>query len=84
MVKVRLFGLLRLDTGIKEFTADAADVRSLYPVIIEEAKKRDPSLSVRKADIDGCIVLVNGVQKSKNAKLKDGDIVVLMSAVSGG
>ena len=84
MVTVRLFGLLRLDTGIKEFSADAGSVRALYPLLIQEAKKRDPGSKIRTSDIDGCIVMVNGTQGKKSTKLKDGDTVILMSPVSGG
>ena len=82
MVTVKVFGLLRLDSGIKEITADVKDLRSLYPLLIEEAKRHNAVIT--KSDIDGCIVMVNGVQKNKHAKLQDGDTVILMSAVSGG
>ena len=82
MVTVKVFGLLRLDSGIKELPADVKDVRSLYPLLIEEAKRHNAV--IKKSDIDGCIVMVNGVQKNKHAKLQDGDTVILMSAVSGG
>ena len=82
MVTVKVFGLLRLDTGIKELTADVKNVKSLYPLLIEGAKKNNAVIT--KADIDGCIVMVNGIQRNKHAKLKDGDTVILMSAVSGG
>ena len=84
MVTVKLFGLLRLDTGIKEMTAEAASVRALYPVLIQETEKRKPGFKLKKADLDGCIVMVNGVQKTKNTRLKAGDTVILMSPVSGG
>ena len=84
MVTVKLFGLLRLDTGLKEITADGSDVKSLYPILLREAKRHNPKTKVKKADIDGCIVIVNGVQTTKKAKLQDGDEVMLMSPVCGG
>ena len=84
MVTVKLFGLLRLDTGIRELSADVPDVRSLYPLLIEEAGKRKPGYSLKARDLDGCFVLVNGVQKNKRTRLKDGDTVTFMSPVSGG
>ena len=84
MVKVELFGLFRLDTGIKELTADVKTVKELYPILLAEAKRIDPKTKISAKDIDGCIVVVNGKQTNKRAKLKDGDKVMLMSPVCGG
>ena len=84
MVKVKLFGLFRLDTGLKELSADVQTVKELYPVLLEEAKKANPATKITAADIDGCIVVINGKQCKKSAKLKDGDEVWLMSPVCGG
>lgn len=84
MVKVKLFGLFRLDTGIKELTAEADTVKALYPILLSEAKRVNPATKITSADIDGCIVVINGRQSRKNARLKDGDEVFLMSPVCGG
>ena len=84
MVKVKLFGLFRLDTGLKELSAEAQTVKELYPVLLEEAKKANPATKITAADIDGCIVVINGKQCKKSAKLSDGDEVWLMSPVCGG
>ena len=84
MVKVKLFGLFRLDTGLKELSADVQTVKELYPVLLEEAKKANPATKITAADVDGCIVVINGKQCKKSAKLKDGDEVWLMSPVCGG
>ena len=84
MVKVKLFGLFRLDTGLKELSADVQTVKELYPVLLEEAKKANPATKITAADIDGCILVINGKQCKKSAKLKDGDEVWLMSPVCGG
>jgi len=84
MVKVKLFGLFRLDTGLKELEADVKSVKELYPVLLAEARRVKPDTKVTAADIDGCIVMINGVQGRKNSPLKDGDTVMLMSPVCGG
>ena len=84
MVKVKLFGTFRLDTGLKELDAEASSVKDLYPILLEEAKKVNPTTTVTADDIDGCIVVINGKQCKKNSKLKDGDTVFLMSPVTGG
>lgn len=84
MVTVKLFGLFRLDTGLKEIKAEAHSVKDLYPILLDEAKKVNPTTMITAADIDGCIVVINGKQCKKNSKLKDGDTVFLMSPVCGG
>lgn len=84
MVKVKLFGLFRLDTGLKELDAQAKTVSELYPLLLEEAKKAKPDTKITAKDIDGCIVMINGKTAKKNSHLNDGDIVTLMSPVCGG
>lgn len=84
MVHVRLFGLFRLNTGLRELDAEAGRVRELYPVLLAEARRLDPETGITARDIDGCIVMVNGKQSRKNARLRDGDEVLLMSPVCGG
>ena len=84
MVNVKLFGLLRLDTGLKELEAEAKSVKELYPILLAAAKKARPDTRITAADIDGCIVVINGKQGKKNSPLNDGDQVSLMSPVCGG
>ena len=84
MVHVELFGLFRLDTGIKELDADVKSVKELYPILMKKAKEINPNTTITAKDIDGCIIVVNGVQTKKSAKLKDGDKLMLMSPVCGG
>lgn len=84
MVNVKLFGLLRLDTGLRELSAEARTVKDLYPILLEAAKAARPDTRITAADIEGCIVVINGRQGKKSDKLKDGDEVSLMSPVCGG
>ena len=84
MVHVKLFGLLRLDTGLIELNAEAASVKALYPILLEASKKAKPDTKITAADIDGCIVIINGTQSKKSRRLSDGDEVWLMSPVCGG
>ncbi len=84
MVHVKLFGLLRLDTGLKELDAEAATVGELYPILLREAKRRKPATTVTARDVDGCVILINGKQGKKSSRLRDGDEVLLMSPVCGG
>lgn len=84
MVTVRMFGLFRLDTGLKELSAEASTVKELYPLLLDEAKKLDPNTRITAKDIDGCVVLINGKAAKKSSRLNDGDQVMLMSPVCGG
>ena len=84
MVHVKLFGLLRLDTGLKELDAEAATVEDLYPILLAEAKRAKPTTTVTAKDVDGCVIMINGKQGKKRSRLQDGDEVLLMSPVGGG
>ena len=42
MVTVKLFGLFRLDTGLKEIKAEASSVKDLYPILLDEKKEGQP------------------------------------------
>ena len=84
MVHVKLFGLLRMDTGLKELSAEAASIRALYPIVLEKAKEANPHTKITAADVDGCIAVINGKQGKKSSRLTDGDEVWLMSPVCGG
>ena len=78
MITVKLFGLLRLDTGLRELQVEAANIRQLKQAILAATDRITPE------KLRGCVILVNGVNKSKQTKLQDGDTVVLMSPVAGG
>ena len=84
MVHVKLFGLLRLDTGLKELDAEADNVKALYAALLDASRRANPETKITAADIDGCIVVVNGKQSKKTSRLSDGDEVWLMSPVCGG
>ena len=84
MVHVKLFGLLRLDTGLKELDAEADNVKALYTALLDASRRANPETKITAADIDGCIVVVNGKQSRKTSRLSDGDEVWLMSPVCGG
>ena len=76
MITVRLFGLLRLESGIKERQMDAATVKEVLEVLAEAG--------ISKKDLAGCVIFVNGESAGKRKKLTDGDQVVLMPPVAGG
>ena len=75
MITVKLFGLVRLETGIKELQVNAANIREL---------KKGLARFIPEDKIKGCVLLVNGKQASRFTKLNDGDLVMLMPPVAGG
>jgi len=83
-VRVKIFGVFRLDSGIKEMTVQVETVKELFPLIIEEAKRLNPQTPLKVKDLEGCVVAVNGKQVKPNTKLQDGDEVMLVPAVAGG
>ena len=76
MITVKLYGLLRLDSGIKEQTMEASAVRE----VLEELAR----LGIGRKALSGCVILVNGTPGTKRTKLKPGDLVQLLPPVAGG
>ena len=84
MVTVKLFGTLRLDSGVKELTAEADSVRALYPIILAEIRRQNPDSGITERVLKSCLIAVNGKQATPQAKLRDGDTVYLFPAAAGG
>lgn len=76
MITVKLYGLLRIESGIKEKQLEATTVKEVLDSLASRGFSRN--------DLDGCVILVNGRSAGKRNKLKDGDTVILMSPVAGG
>ena len=76
MIRVKLYGLLRIDSGIKERQLEAASVKE----VLEDLER----CGIPRKKLEAAVVLVNGSSAAKKSKLTDGDTVVLMSPVAGG
>ena len=76
MITVKLFGLLRLDSGIRERQMDVCSVREVLQNLAQAG--------ISKKDLAGCVIFVNGETVNKRRKLADGDTVMLMPPVAGG
>lgn len=81
MVTLKIFGTMRLKTGVGEMTLKPGPVKSYLPGIIENSK---PSSRVRARDLHECVVMINGTQRDMNTITKDGDEVVFLSPSGGG
>ena len=84
MVTVKLFGTLRLETGVKELAAEAETVMALYPLIVREIRAAKPDCAVTEKTLSGCLVAVNGVRVNPRTRLRDGDVVYFFPAAAGG
>ena len=78
MITVKLFGLLRLDSGIRERRMEASSVNEVFRKLLAETDR------ITKKELEGCVILINGTPGRKRSKLKDGDEVTLLSPVAGG
>jgi molybdopterin converting factor small subunit len=77
MVTIKLFGILRLNSGISTLKVNAKTVGEA----INEISTRT---SIKKNDIRYCTIFVNGKLGKNRTKLIDGDEVVFLSPVGGG
>ena len=84
MVTVRLFGTLRLESGVKELHLEAGSVRELIPLVCREIRRQRPDFAVTEKDFRACLVAVNSVRAGPRAKLRDGDVVYFFTAAAGG
>ena len=75
MITVKFYGLLRLETGVKQLQVEAATVKEL---------KKALTGYIPDEKIKGCLLLINGKQANRFTKLNDGDQVMLMPPVAGG
>ena len=76
MITVKLFGLLRLETGIKEMQMEATTMQSVLQNL--------ENAGIPRKTLAGCVIFVNNQPTNKRSKLSDGDRVVLMPPVAGG
>ena len=77
MVKIKLFGTLRLKTGFKEMEADISGIRQAWDLLAQETGI--PAKEFRK-----CILALNGTPCKASVKLSDGDELTLFSPSGGG
>ena len=78
MIQVKLYGLLRVESGIREMELEGSSVRQMKQQLLARTDR------ITRKELDGCIVLVNGRPGNGRTKLKDGDEVQLLSPVAGG
>ena len=76
MITVKLYGLLRIESGIREKRLEAARITDVLDHLA--------GCGISKKALRGCVILLNGSGASRKSKLTTGDTVVLMTPVAGG
>ena len=76
MITVKLYGLLRIDSGIKELKMEAASIKEVFQNLARQG--------ISQTDLNSCMILINCKPAGKRDPLQDGDVVQLMSPVAGG
>ena len=76
MITVKLYGLLRIDSGIKERNIEAGSINDVFQDLMNQG--------IPRKALTGCVILVNGKTARKRTILHDGDVVTMMSPVAGG
>ena len=79
-VKVKMFGVIRLGSGLKSTECSASDLDEVFKYVDSISPN-----SAEKFSFDDAIVFINGDRVTKKKyELKDNDEVWLMSPASGG
>ena len=76
MITVKLYGLLRIDSGIKERKLEAGSMKDVFSDLMTQG--------IAAKDLSGCIIRINGKPANKRSMLQDGDVVQLLPPVAGG
>ena len=74
MIKVSLYGVIRLKAGVSHFETNVATLHELKGMLTGISRKEAKDL----------IVLVNGSTVKKNYRFKDEDEVVFLAPAGGG
>ena len=59
MITVKLYGLLRIESGIREQELEAATVREVLQAL--------EALGIDRRDLSSCVILVNGSSANKKS-----------------
>lgn len=80
MIKIKLFGSLRLKTGCKGLEADSQEVRTVKEACVLMAD----TTGMTTAEYKNCVIMLNGKQAKISSKLSDGDELVFLAPSGGG
>ena len=79
-VNVKVFGVYRVDSGVKEYVAEANIVNDVFTSLNSLSKVPDSNINFNNT----AVFLNNKPCTKKKTKLHDGDEVWIMSPAGGG
>lgn len=79
-VTVQVFGVYRVDSGVKEYVAEANTVNDVFTSLNYLSVVPDSNINFNNA----AVFLNNKKCGNKKTKVKDGDVVWIMSPAGGG
>lgn len=77
MIKAKLFGVLRLNSGISTMLVEADRVGDVIKKIAETG-------NADQKELKQCVILVDGKRATPHTRLCDGNEVVFLSPAGGG
>ena len=80
MIKIKLFGSLRLKTGCKGLEADSQNIKTVKEACALMAEATGMTL----AEYKNCVIMLNGKQAKISSKVIDGDELVFLAPSGGG
>lgn len=80
MIKIKLFGSLRLKTGCKGLDADSKDIKTVKDACVLMAE----ATGMTAGEYKNCVIMLNGKQTKPSSKLSDGDELVFLAPSGGG
>ena len=75
MIKIKLFGTLRLKTGFKGLEADPQNVTTVK----EACALMADNTGMTPAKFKNCVIMLNGKQAKISSKVSDGDELVFLA-----
>ena len=84
MIRVRLFGTLRLDSGIRELSLEECEFCQLPRLTAAAMEKLSPGTKVNEETLKRCLVTVNGQPARRKTRLSSGDEICFFSPAAGG
>ena len=80
MIKIKLFGSLRLKTGCKGLEPQSSDIITIKDACVLLAESTGMAISEYK----NCVIMLNGKQAKISSKVSDGDELVFLAPSGGG
>jgi molybdopterin converting factor small subunit len=76
MITVKLYGLLRNESGIKAEQMEVSTLKEVFGILED--------CGISRKNLNSCMILINGKSEKERTKLNDGDTAVLRPPVPGG